>query len=303
MQHSSLLPPLEALQAVISADATGSFSAAAAALDVTHGAISRRVAAVEAWAGCVVFVRHGRGVRLTYEGQQLVARIEQALALLDDGRGPGRRGPAVDVVRVGIVPSFARLWLLPNLAALEGRPQDLRVEPDIDHRFMSLSDARIAIRYGRGDWPGVSAVPLFGETLVPVASAAVAAGIAGAAGVGGGAEATAERLLEYPLINDTTDTVWRTWLSAAGIDYERRPRDRAFPDYDLTLMAAAQGLGIAILREPYGAPLCRALGLQPVSALRAESPLRFHVVTTRRPRHAAVDRLVARLLALRPACP
>lgn len=290
MQHSSSLPPLEALRAVIGAGAMGSFSAAADALGITHGAVSRRVAMVEAWAGCALFVRHGRGVRLTYEGQQIVARIEQALALLDDGPGLRHRGPAVDVVRVGIVPSFARLWLLPNIAALEGEPQDLRVEPDIDHRFMSLSDARIAIRYGHGGWPGVTAVPLFEETLVPVAAAAVAAEL--------GVQAPAERLLDYPLINDTTDMAWRAWLSEAGIDYERRPGDRGFPDYDLTLMAAAQGRGIAILRDPYGAGLCRQFGLRPVATRRVASPLRFHVVTAHRPRHDAVDRLVARLLAL-----
>lgn len=51
MTHNDELPPLEALQAVLSAYRLGSFSAAAAALGISHGAVSRRVAATERWAG------------------------------------------------------------------------------------------------------------------------------------------------------------------------------------------------------------------------------------------------------------
>ncbi|WP_163540306.1 helix-turn-helix domain-containing protein, partial [Klebsiella pneumoniae] len=63
MKHSSDLPSFDAIQAVLSSNRTGSFSGAADELDLTHGAISRRVAIVEAWAGTALFERHGRGVR------------------------------------------------------------------------------------------------------------------------------------------------------------------------------------------------------------------------------------------------
>ncbi|MBA3446680.1 MAG: LysR family transcriptional regulator, partial [Pseudaminobacter sp.] len=152
MDHS--LPPLESLQAVLGAAESGSFSAAAEALDVTHGAISRRVASVERWAGVTIFERHGRGVRPTLDGQRLMAQVEQALNLLEDATLIRHRRPELDVVRVGVVQSFARLWLIPNLAALEGTPPDLRIEPEVDHGFMTLSNARIGVRLGRGDWPG-----------------------------------------------------------------------------------------------------------------------------------------------------
>jgi len=45
------LPSIDSLTAAICAAKTGSFSAAAFELGITHAAISRRVAALEEWAG------------------------------------------------------------------------------------------------------------------------------------------------------------------------------------------------------------------------------------------------------------
>ena len=54
MDHSlNTLPPLDALRAFEAAARTGSFSAAAEQLNVTHGAVSRQVAKLEHWMGKV----------------------------------------------------------------------------------------------------------------------------------------------------------------------------------------------------------------------------------------------------------
>lgn len=286
--HSSGPPPLEALRALIAAHKAGSFTGAADALNLTHGAVSRRVGQVEAWAGFRLFERHGRGVRLSLDGQRLVAQVEQALALLDDSARLHRQVAPLDVVRVGIVPSFARLWMVSRMPRLEGTPQDLKIELDIDSRFMTLSDARIAIRYGLGDWAGVRADPLWDEMLQPVATPETAARLR---------EGAPEELLNLPLIHDTASTGWRLWFAAAGIDYERRHMDRTLADYDLTLAAAAAGLGLAMLREPYGREEARRLGLVPVSERKVRNPFRFHLVEKLGPRHEAVERLVGRIRA------
>jgi LysR family glycine cleavage system transcriptional activator len=61
MDHSSRqLPPLDTLYAFEVAARTGSFSAAAEKLNLTHGAISRQVAKLEDWLGFKVFERAGR---------------------------------------------------------------------------------------------------------------------------------------------------------------------------------------------------------------------------------------------------
>lgn len=47
MDHSSNLPPLDTLRAFEAAARTGSFSSAAEALNLTHGAVRRQIAKLD----------------------------------------------------------------------------------------------------------------------------------------------------------------------------------------------------------------------------------------------------------------
>src|SRR4051794_34815102 len=115
MTHSSdPLPPLEGLIAAAAAARSGSLTAAAEELGLTHSAVSRRIAAVEAWMGSELFERHGRGVRPTPAGYRLVRAGEEAFALIRAAAEPwrGPRGPRT--LQLSVVPSFARMWLMPR---------------------------------------------------------------------------------------------------------------------------------------------------------------------------------------------
>jgi LysR family transcriptional regulator, glycine cleavage system transcriptional activator len=286
MDHT--LPPLEALRAVLSASSSGSLTAAAEMLDVTHGAISRRVAAVERWAGINIFSRHGRGVRPTPDGERLIAQIDHLLAQLEDAPLACSFSSELDTIRVGTVPSFARLWLLPNLAHLEGRPADLRIEIEIDHRLMALSRSRLAIRLGRGDWPGVSATRLFSEALRPVATREVAGQL--------GNDMSMTELLSQPLLHDSSDDAWRLWLGIETLG--RRPRDRILPGYDLALIAANAGEGVALARWPYGRRYIENSGLVFLSPRLEENSSAFHLVTSSGERASSMTRLIDRMRAV-----
>ncbi len=80
MDHSSNLPPLDTLRAFEAAARTGSFSSAAEALNLTHGAVSRQVAKLEHWLGYRVFLRQARGVSPTPEGQRLLLRTQELIS-------------------------------------------------------------------------------------------------------------------------------------------------------------------------------------------------------------------------------
>lgn len=288
MDHSLPLPSFDALQAVLSANRTGSFSSAAEELDITHGAVSRRVASVESWAGTPLFERHGRGVRLTIEGQRLVRLFEQAFELIGSGAADWRENRQPETVRISVLPSFARLWLLPNLLALEGT--DLRIELELDRRFAALNEVDIAIRYGRGDWSDGVATPLFDEILLPVALPQIAGAL--------GENPQAAAILRYPLIHDAYPDSWRIWLGEKGLRYRPRTQDRRFPDYDLCLHAAAAGGGIMLLRKPYGEVFVQDGRLVQLSGEPLNSPLRFYAMTERGPKRHAVQLFIERLLAL-----
>lgn len=243
MTHSSSLPPLEGLAALIAAAEQGSFTGAADMLGLTHGSVSRRVAAVEAWLGVPVFERHGRGVHLTPAGQRFLTEARQAIAILGQSAERWRPRLGRPTVRLSVVPSFARLWLLPRLAHLE--QSDLRVEVLASHRPADLEgrESDLAIRYGGGNWDGVDARLLMAETLAPVAIPTLAEEIGAAL-----ESLTLDRL--PPLLHDSDSSQWRVWLKDVGIRYRPRWQDRRFEDYDTVLAAARAGLGVALLRLP-----------------------------------------------------
>ncbi len=246
MDHSlpAQLPPLDTLRAFEAAARLGSFSAAAEGLNLTHGAISRQVAKLERWLGLKLFQREARGVTLTPDGDRLYVSTREAFALIGaySDRWTEPRGTAV--VRLSALPSVSSRWLMPRLTALEdgGEPR-LRILFSVDHRQVDMEEEGIdlALRCGRGEVPGRLSLQLFEEWCYPVASPELARII------GSG---DAKRLLNYPLIHDSSATGWRAWFAEQGLDYRPAVHDRRFEDYGLVLDAAACGLGIALARPP-----------------------------------------------------
>lgn len=287
-------PPLASLEAVRIVARHNSLTAAAVELGITSGALSRRVAAVEAWLGTALFQRHGRGMRLTPDGHRFLSRVEEAFQIIEGAaeQWRGRRGS--DVVKISVVPSLARLWLLERLERLE-RGGDLygplRVDIAIDDRLADVESGQVdlAIRYGRGKWRGLTAYPLMPERLVPVACRRIADEL--------GEEPRGAAILSQTLLHDSNAVAWKAWLEHAGIKgFRPRAHDRRFEDYGLVLAAAEAGLGIALARRPFADQAVRAAGLVPLSERDIESPLTYYVVQRPSESKAAVLALSRRLL-------
>jgi DNA-binding transcriptional LysR family regulator len=292
MDHSSEpMLPLETLRAFDAAARTGSFSAAAERLNLTHGAVSRQIAKLEGWLGLKLFDRGARGVALTIEGNRLHLRTTEAFALIasHSDRWVEPRGTAV--VRLASIPSVGGLWLMPRMAKLESGPPRLRIVLDVDNRQADLADEGIdlSVRCGRGHIPGRISVQLFEENVFPVASPDLARQI------GGGGPS---RLLKYPLINDSDASAWRAWFAGQGMDYRPRPHDRRFEDYNLVLDAAAHGLGIALARPPMVGDQLAAGRIVAVDGRSVLNPVSYWLDRPAgRPRAAAAD-LARRIGAL-----
>ena len=241
MQSSDRLPPLDTLRAFDAAARLGSFSAAASEVNLTHGAISRQMLRLEGWLGRRLFERHGRGVRLTPDGQRMQARVREAFTHLaeDADRWDVASGPSS--VRVTALTSLSCLWLIPRLSVLEAGEPLLRIDLSIEGRTIDLTEERVdlGLRWGRGRAPGRISIQLFNDRLYPIASPELAARI------GTGAP---ERLLNHVLVNDHDASGWRAWFGTQGLDYRPRRQDRRFDDYNVVLDAVAFGLGIGLAR-------------------------------------------------------
>jgi DNA-binding transcriptional LysR family regulator len=124
------LKQLEALQWVIQ---MGTFERAAAKLNTTQSAISKRIKDLETAAGLPVFDRSQRGARLTEKGEHLLALAQEMLALRDrvmdlkdTQEMPARR------LRLGVTELSALTWLPRLIATLRENYPMVVIEPEVD---------------------------------------------------------------------------------------------------------------------------------------------------------------------------
>lgn len=141
------------LRFVLAVAEAGGVSAAARALGVDAGTVSRRLDAVEAQLRCKLFHRTRRGLTPTAAGTKLIApaqRIAAEIRRLDFELSAEDRGLAGPVV-VTATEAVAAGFLAPILPALHARHPGIAVEIVTDIRALDLSrrEADIALRLVR----------------------------------------------------------------------------------------------------------------------------------------------------------
>ena len=101
-------------------------------------------------------------------------------------------------------------------------------------------DVDVAIRYGRGQYPGLRVDRLMTEDIMPVCSPAL---ITGPQPLKEPAD-----LKHHTLLHDEGHGEWRTWLLAAGVENVDPTRGTVFMDSGMLIEAAATGQGVALAR-------------------------------------------------------
>lgn len=234
------LPPLNALQAFESVARTGSVRAAADALSVTPGAVSRQLRLLDEHFGTPLFQREGRGLRLTHAGS---AYFQHIGPLFDGLRQAGQilhRSAGRTVIRLHSFTTFATRWLIPRLTAFQ------LAHPETDIRLTTASewddsaDFDAAIRLGNGEWPQMSAFPLTENILVPVCKPTP----------GRKTMLTPAHLSRHTLINVRgRPDDWRRWCESRGIDIHSLTSWLELESSALAYQAAIEGLGIVLAQR------------------------------------------------------
>lgn len=236
------LPPLNAIRVFEAAGRHLSFIRAADELHITPSAVSHQIRLLEERLGVKLFRRLNRQVVLTPEGQSYLLPVRAALEQIGTAtaRVTGRcaRGP----LTISVAPSFAVRWLVPRLPDFQHQHPEIEVRPIVSTEVADLrrSDVDVAIRSGRGGWPGLAAHRLMGEELVPVCSPAL---LEGPKPLRRPEDLAGHTLLQVvPRAGE-----WRSWLSAVGVtgvDADAGPRFQSLSD---AIDAAALGLGVVIV--------------------------------------------------------
>src|ERR1700689_5099791 len=121
------LPPLNALRVFEVAARTSSYAEAGAELGLTHGAVSRQIAAVERWLGQRLFVRTGRRMAATPAARVFAAEVSLSFDRMIAAAEACGRPSARHLLRVSAPTTFALRWLIPRLEKFHAGAPDVKV--------------------------------------------------------------------------------------------------------------------------------------------------------------------------------
>ena len=241
------LPPLNALRAFEAAARHLSFTRAADELAVTQAAVSHQVKTLEDWLGLKLFQRENRTIYLTRQGQAYLPAVRHALDTLAEATRRLMEVDALGPLTVSVLPSFAAKWLLPRLRGFRARhPEiDVRISTTDYMADFARDDVDLAVRMGRGEWPGVTAIKFLEEDLFPVCSPALLEGPHPLR--------RPEDLRYHTLLHDDMRQDWRTWFLAAGVEGVDPTRGPGYSDSSMVIQAAVEGQGVALGRSALAA--------------------------------------------------
>lgn len=218
----------------------GSFSAAAAELDLTQGAISRQILALEQQLGTPLFLRNGRGVTLTARGQSFHQSIQSALSLIQDASLEAMTGSEDNRLNIAILPTFGTRWLLPRISSF------VATHPNINLNFATrigqfdfdAEQLDAAIHIGKPNWPGASCTFLMDETVVPVCSPSF---------LRTHPISSQEDLATLPLIQmKSRPLAWEHWFGSLGLTANPSAA-MGFEQFMNVAQACIAGLGVALM--------------------------------------------------------
>ena len=229
-------PSLRSIAAFEAAARHASFTKAADELNLTPGAISHAIRALETRLDQQLFIRTGRAVRLTPEGQTLAARVRLSLGLLTDAFDavPWR---ALDRLIISTTQAIGQRILAPNLQMLQAACGAARLDLRCGDALADLDEVDVAIRFGPGGWRGVQSRLLAREELFPVVSPDYRS------------RPNSEAELSDHVFIHHPESGWRLWLDPDQPDPTKSGRALHVDSTLMVLEAAAGGAGIGLARS------------------------------------------------------
>ena len=234
------IPSTAALVAFEASARHQSFTRAADELALTQGAVCRQIAGLEEFLGVELFRRSRRGVLLTEAGTAYAAKVAAQLDAVERDTLALMGAQGAMSLELAVVPTFATQWLLPRLKDFQRLHPEVTVHLTNRTRPFLFADTGFdaAIYFGDGDWSGTEAHFLMHEYLMPVCSPALL----------GGQPASAERIAELPLLQQSTRPyAWRQWFAAQGLNISRDMTGPRLELFSMLAQAARHEMGVALI--------------------------------------------------------
>ncbi|HEX8232959.1 MAG TPA: transcriptional regulator GcvA [Caulobacteraceae bacterium] len=247
MTAAAPLPSLSAVRVFEAVARRLSFTRAAEELGMTQAAVSYQIKGLEDRLGQPVFERRGREIALTRAGERLAGASTEAMTLLRNAFAD-LQTKAEGVLAVTALTTFSATWLVPRLGRFQLENPQIAVRLDTSARLVDLlhEDFDIAIRAGKGEWPGLAAHKLLPSVYTPLCTPELWERL--------GRPERPQDLRGAPLIGMRED--WENWFAAAGSELpaaEIGPRV-GYDSQHFDVTAAVAGQGVALASPIFFAP-------------------------------------------------
>lgn len=273
------LPSLKFLKTFQVAAKLQSFKAAAEELCVTPSAVSHQIKSLEKQLGIALFERGVRTLTLTDAGAQYLEHINEILAKLESVTEQLQVRYGRSIIRLNVPPFFANELLLPRLASFSqaSGETDIRIETTFLASKMHPPEADLSVVVGTGPWEGLTAHELFAQSFIAACSPAYLLENP----IDTYADLNGKTLLQHEERGDA----WERWALGLGISPIKPNRLIRLDNMSAVVLAAEQGVGVALVPSRLSADRFVAGGL--VKLFDAELTTNESYVLLHRPEIAA----------------
>ena len=241
------LPSLNALRAFEAAGRTLNFSQAAALLHVTPAAVSHQIKLLEEALGVKLFHRLNRALQLTDAGHALLPGVRRGFTNLSAAVARVQSQSDWETLTISAPPAFGAKWLIPRIVDFRNNHPtvQVRIDPSLAAVDPAHEAVEVAIRFGRGNYPGLQVDQLLDQEVVPVCSPLLLEGTDPLESV--------DQLAKHTLIHFDSPSVdpdwprWEEYLQANDILHTNPRRGPRFTSPNFTMQAILAGHGIALM--------------------------------------------------------
>jgi LysR family glycine cleavage system transcriptional activator len=164
------LPSLNQLRAFEAAARHESIKMGANELCVTPAAVGHQIKGLELELNTALFQRKTRKIELTEEGRALSEHLGKALDAIEHAVAQSRTSDLTGTLKITIAPFFGNRWLLPRLPDFHKQHPGIEIQPSLSFDYVDLGKSGFdaAVRYGAGDWDGMTSVLVCNDVVSPV---------------------------------------------------------------------------------------------------------------------------------------
>jgi len=164
------LPSLNQLRAFEAAARHESIKKGAEELCVTPAAVGHQIKGLESDLNTALFHRKTRKIELTEDGRVLSEHLCKALDEIERAVAQARNRDLTETIKITIAPFFGNRWLLPRLKNFHSQHPDIEIKPFLSFDYIDLGKAGFdaAVRYGKGNWDGLSSILVCKDFVRPV---------------------------------------------------------------------------------------------------------------------------------------